>query len=187
DSDGVRNVILPVFFPEAVPHPASSRSSSPAPQLPTLTVGFKVVDQAASHETKAIQIFIGSDVLRAHNADILFSSNSMTLFDDERNKLSIPLVRPEDEAAFKSLYVSTGSPLAAPQSDDPAKPLDAPKEHLPYLNGLGQSSSAASVSSAAESPPPTKYRPPGAIAAESSAAESTKAGAAGPDADLRPA
>jgi len=183
DADGLRTVELPVFFPEAVPHPASSRSSSPAPQLPTLTVNFQVVEHAASDvDNKAIQIFLGSDTLRAHNADILFSSNSVTLFDDERSKLSIPLVRPEDEAAFKTLYVGSGPPQTAPA---PVRAVEQVKEH-PYLNGLGQGSSGASISSAAGSPPPGRYRPPGAIAAEAGATE-PKAGATGSDSDVRPA
>ena len=181
--DGTRTVELPVYFPEAIPHPASSRSSSPAPQLPTLTVNFQVVDHVAEHEAKAIQIFIGSDVLRSHSADILLSSNSMTLYDDEQSKLSIPLVRPEDEKAFKSLYVSTGTPHLA------SRPQSLAKDQT-YFNGLGQGSSAASVSSAAASPPPGKYRPPGAVASDVSTTESAKAGAAvlvaDADADVRP-
>ncbi|KAK5751953.1 hypothetical protein LTS12_017969 [Elasticomyces elasticus] len=183
NEDGIRCVRLPVYFPEAVPHPASSRSSSPVPQLPTLTVSFQVVERATEEDSKALQIFLGSDVLRAHNADVLFSSNSMTLFDDERSKLSIPLVRPEDEIAFNTLYISTGSPHA---TQEPVKSTETTKE-LPYFNGLGQGSSAASISSAAASPPPSgKYRPPGAIAAISGMADTAKAGAAPSDADVRP-
>ncbi|EGP89290.1 uncharacterized protein MYCGRDRAFT_70165 [Zymoseptoria tritici IPO323] len=170
-ADGVRTVELPIYFPEAVSHPASSRSSSPAPQLPSLQIEFRVIERTDPEEhCKAIQIFIGSDVLRAHNADILFSSNSMTLYDNERNKLSIPLSRPESEAAFNGLYI------------------DEPLKEQIYLNGLGVGSSAASVSSAAASPPPGKYRPPGALAAESSSIDSTKLGVIGSsDNDTRPA
>ncbi|KAK5726579.1 hypothetical protein LTR15_002464 [Elasticomyces elasticus] len=183
NEDGIRCVRLPVYFPEAVPHPASSRSSSPVPQLPTLTVSFQVVERATEGDSKALQIFLGSDVLRAHNADILFSSNSMTVFDDERSKLSIPLVRPEDEIAFNTLYISTGSPHTTQEA---VKSTETAKEH-PFLNGLGQGSSAASISSAAASPPPTgKYRPPGAIAAGSGIADMAKAGAASSDTDVRP-
>ncbi|KAK5137851.1 hypothetical protein LTR08_006619 [Meristemomyces frigidus] len=184
DEEGVRTVELPVYLPEAVPHPASSRSGSPIPHLPTLTVDFQVVDIAgADTESKAIQIFIGSDILRAHSADILFSSSSMTLFDDERSKLSIPLVRPENEAAFRGLYVTSGALQTAPTSVSLAQPV----KELPYLNGLGQGSSAASLSSVATSPPPGKYRPPGAIAAEAGTTAPAKAGAAGPDSEARPA
>ena len=154
-AEGERTVELPVYFPEAVPHPASSRSSSPAPQLPTVAVDFQVVDHKASlEEDKAIQIFLGSDVLRAHSADILFSSNSMTLLDDDRSKLSIPLVRPEDEAAFNRLFItSSAGPTATEQDEEDAKEES-------YFNGVGQESSTASISSTAASPPPGKYTKP---------------------------
>ncbi|KAK3058721.1 hypothetical protein LTR09_000286 [Extremus antarcticus] len=182
NGQAARTVTLKVVFPEAVPHPASSRSNSPAPQLPTLTVDFQVIESKPSEEDKAIRIFIGSNVLRAANADILFTSNSMTLFDDERSKLSIPLVRPENEASFKTLFISSG--VAQAQSED--LPSDPIKESS-FLNGLGLGSSGASLSSAAASPPPGKYRPPGVIAAEAASHEPTKAGAPGSDSDGRPA
>jgi hypothetical protein len=181
DDDGAPTVELPVYFPEAVPHPTSSRSSSPAPQLPTLTVNFRVVD-ASSYEgdTKAIQIFIGSDTLREHSADILFSSNSLTLFDDERSKLSIPLVRPENEASFKSLYVSSGRSTSANQPKVESRDLAC-------LNGMGQDSSGASIASATASPLPTaKYRVPGTVTAEPLSVEATRSGAASSDAASRP-
>jgi len=180
DDDGAPTVVLPVYFPEAVPHPASSRSSSPAPQLPTLTVDFQVVD-ASSYEgdSKAIQIFIGSDILREHSADIMFSSNSLTLFDDERSKLSIPLVRPENEASFKSLYVSSGKPT----STGPHK-LEL-KDHA-YLNRMEQGSSGASIASAPTSPPPSmKYRLPENLTAEPTSVD-VHSGAASPDTASRP-
>lgn len=180
DDDGAPTVELPVYFPEAVPHPTSSRSSSPAPQLPTLTVNFQVVD-ASSYEgdTKAIQIFIGSDTLREHSADILFSSNSLTLFDDERSKLSIPLVRPENEASFKSLYVSSGKST----SSQPKTEL----KDLAYLNGMGQDSSGASIASATASPlPSAKYRVPGTLTAEPLSVEAARSGAASSDTASRP-
>ncbi|KAF2180805.1 cysteine proteinase [Zopfia rhizophila CBS 207.26] len=108
-ADGSRKIKLPVYLPEAVPLTASSRSSSPAPQLPSLSVEFTVAERSdEAADPKAIQIFLGSDMLRAHNADILFSSNHLTLYDDERSKLQIPLVRPEDERTFKSLYITSG-------------------------------------------------------------------------------
>ena len=181
DDDGAPTIVLPVYFPEAVPHPASSRSSSPAPQLPTLTVDFQVVD-ASSYEgdSKAIQIFIGSDVLREHSADIMFSSNSLTLFDDERSKLSIPLVRPENEASFKSLYVSSGKPTSTSQHK-----LEL-KDHT-YLNRMEQGSSGASIASASASPPPSmKYRLPESLTAEPTSVDAVHSGAASSDTASRP-
>lgn len=181
--DGYRTVELPIYFPEAVPHPASSRSGSPAPQLPSLRVEFRVIEQdGQDNDDKAIQIFIGSDVLRAHNADILFSSNSMTLYDDERSKLSIPLSRPENAAAFNTLYVTSGSTW----SGNVAAKTQVTPERATYLNGLGGDSSTASISSAAASPPLGKYRPPGALAAESGAIDANRAvGIIGSDPDTR--
>ncbi|KXL43791.1 hypothetical protein M433DRAFT_69110 [Acidomyces richmondensis BFW] len=165
EEEDTRTVDLPVYFPEAVPHPASSRSSSPAPQLPTLTVTFQVIESGHSEtESRAIQIFIGSDTLRAHNADILFSSNSMTLFDDDRSKLSIPLVRPEDEAAFKTLFV--GSENSRP-SIQPNKSVEASKDLLPPFAG--------------------KHKTPSALSSEVSTTDPVKAGAVGSDNEARPA
>ncbi|KAK4987880.1 hypothetical protein LTR50_004333 [Elasticomyces elasticus] len=166
-----RRLTLPVYFPEAVPHPASSRSSSPAPQLPALTVEFQVLDSASSDpQSTSIQIFLGSDVLRMHSADILFSSNSMTLYDDERSKLVIPLVRPENEATFKDLRITSTSDVSAPRSAI----LEVPKKEPALLNGLGQGIQGSAVSttspvpSTSDQPSPSGiYRPPGALAAES--------------------
>lgn len=141
---GLRKIKLPVYLPEAVPLSQSSRSSSPAPQLPSLIVEFQVVERADNDpDSKAIQIFLGSDMLRAHNADILFSSNHLTLYDDERSKLQIPLVRPEDDRTFKSLYITSGqvNPLKEAASVD----SHAPAKSAPGVVGEGapQSSSMA--------------------------------------------
>jgi ubiquitin carboxyl-terminal hydrolase 4/11/15 len=144
-----RKIKLAVFLPEAIIRMSSSRDDSPAPQLPTVTVDFTVVTGSTDEEDKSIQIFIGSDVLRAHNADILFSSNTMTLYDDERSKLSIPLVRPEDERTFKSLYVTS----KAVSSLELFGKSNAQREEQPVLNGLQQTiSSTSSVASAAVTP-----------------------------------
>ncbi|KAF2448699.1 UCH-domain-containing protein [Karstenula rhodostoma CBS 690.94] len=110
NNDGRRTIKLPMYLPEAVPVSASSHASSPTPQLPSLTIEFTVVENYNDEtDSKAIQIFLGSDMLRAHNADILLSSNQLTLYDDDMSKLRIPLVRPEDEHTFKSLYITSGS------------------------------------------------------------------------------
>ncbi|KAI8942030.1 hypothetical protein NX059_000136 [Plenodomus lindquistii] len=114
--DGVRKIKLSVYLPEAVPVSQTSRSSSPAPQLPSVGVEFTVMEQHdPALNPKAIQIYLGSDMLRTHNADILFSSNQLTLYDDDGSKLRIPLVRPEDDRAFKSLSTtSMDSGIAKP-------------------------------------------------------------------------
>ncbi|CAD6444932.1 00e710f2-5e23-469f-9950-15a5ff650ff5 [Sclerotinia trifoliorum] len=106
-------ISLPVYLPEAIITQSSSRSNSPGPQLPTLTVDFEVVgmnQRSVSDRKRSIRVFLGSDTLRAHNADILFSQNLMTLFGDDRNKLSVPFVRPEDELLFKDLCIANIPP-----------------------------------------------------------------------------
>ncbi|KAL8854965.1 MAG: hypothetical protein Q9221_000161 [Calogaya cf. arnoldii] len=101
---GQHSIKLPVYLPEATIQQSSSRSNSPAPQLPTLTVDFAV--QNPPSELNCLQIFLGCDVLRARNADIHFSLDRLTLFDDDRNKLSVPLVRPENAALFQKLQTT---------------------------------------------------------------------------------
>ena len=101
---GERILKIPVYFPEATIQQSSPRNSSPAPRLPTLTVEFVI--QSLPARPHAIQVFLGCDVLRAQSADILFSLDRMTLFDDERNKVAVPLVRPENAAAFQNLYTT---------------------------------------------------------------------------------
>ena len=116
--DGLRKIKLSVYLPEAVPVSASSRSSSPAPQLPSVAVDFTIIEEHnAATNPKAIQILLGSDMLRAHNADLLFSCSQLTLYDDDRSKLQIPLVRPEDDRAFKSLHVSSASRASTMERD----------------------------------------------------------------------
>lgn len=103
--DGQRHIKLPLYLPEASIHQTSSRAGSPTPQLPAVTVRFAVRDTSA--EDKSIQIILGSDVLRAHNADILFSQDKIIMVDDERNKVWVPLVRPENPAVFNSLNTAS--------------------------------------------------------------------------------
>lgn len=99
--DDMQWIKLPLYLPEASVHQASSRSGSPAPQVPALTIRFAV--RQADPEDQTIQIILGSDVLRSHNADVLFSQDKIVMVDDERNKISMPLVRPENDTVFKSL------------------------------------------------------------------------------------
>lgn len=174
NDDGSRQIELPVYLPEAVPHPASSRSSSPAPQLPSLTVTFHVIDTPGEDSNKAIQIFLGSDTLRFHSADILLSSNSMTLLDDDRCKLSIPLVRPEDESTFNTLQITGGA-------------VDSRSQQQPYSNGLEEHDlpTGDAVSAAAASV--LKYRPPQSLLAEGTGtSDSARQGAVALDAGERP-
>ncbi|KAI1417624.1 hypothetical protein F5Y13DRAFT_60507 [Hypoxylon sp. FL1857] len=106
DLDGVHRIRLPVYLTEATVSQPSSRGMSPAPQMPSLACTFEVVgmEQPENAEAKkAIRIFIGSEALREHSADVLFSQNRMTLYGSEREKLSVPFVRPEDNGVFKHI------------------------------------------------------------------------------------
>jgi len=112
-STGGYNIRLPVYLPEAVITQPNSRSNSPVPQLPALTADFEIVGMTQptnSDRKNNIRVFIGSDTLRAHSADILFSQNLMTLYSDDRNKISVPFVRPEDENLFKDLCTANLPP-----------------------------------------------------------------------------
>ena len=115
NSKGLPIITLPVYLPEAVITRPSSRANSPAPQLPALTVNFEVTgihQRSSSRRPKAIHIFLGSDTLRAHSADLLLSQNTMTLYGDSREKLSVPFVRPEDDNVFKNICTMNNSPEA---------------------------------------------------------------------------
>ncbi|KAJ5737157.1 uncharacterized protein N7483_002282 [Penicillium malachiteum] len=98
-------VRLSVHLPEASIHQGSSRPGSPDPQVPALTIRFLVYEADKSDDT--IGVIIGCDALRSHNADILLSKDKILMLDDERNRISIPLVRPENDSAFKSLCTAS--------------------------------------------------------------------------------
>lgn len=157
-SAGRHHIRLPVYLPEAVITQPNSRSNSPAPQLPTLSADFEIVglSQRSTVERKqGIRIILGSDILRAHNADIFFSQNLMTLYGDDRSKLSIPFVRPEDDALFKNLCTSNLPPekneLKATAA--PFTPIDAKSKSestIPVVNSVltnGQEEAARSKQS----------------------------------------
>ncbi|KAK7952504.1 ubiquitin carboxyl-terminal hydrolase 19 [Apiospora aurea] len=109
DLDGVQRLRLPVYLAEATVTQPNSRATSPGPQMPevpSLMANFEVIgsDQVDNTETKkGIQIFIGSENLREHSADILLSQNRMVLYGSDREKLSVPFVRPEDNGVFKHI------------------------------------------------------------------------------------
>ena len=115
DLDGIFRISIPIFFAEATVMNSHSRSSSPSRQVPYITGDFEVVglDQSDySDGKKNIHIFIGSDILRANNADLLLSQNLMTLYGNgqDRDKLSIPFVRPEDDSLFKHITTTNTAP-----------------------------------------------------------------------------
>ncbi|KAF4314344.1 hypothetical protein GTA08_BOTSDO00924 [Botryosphaeria dothidea] len=151
--DGNRKIKLELYLPEAIPYPASSRSGSPTPQLPSLTVDFTVVETLPETDEKTVKVFLGSDLLRAHNADILLSSNTLTLFDDDRSKLSVPLVRPEDDRAFKTLQV-TSSPWLKPSEQTSFQTSQASTTSRADAPEKSQTQSLEGLKAASGSPAP---------------------------------
>lgn len=106
--NGSLRINVPVYFAEATVSQSHSRSSSSSRQVPYINVDFEITgsEQAeASDNKKEIRIFIGSDTLRANSADLLLSQNRMSLFGngDDRDRLSVPFVRPEDESTYKHI------------------------------------------------------------------------------------
>jgi hypothetical protein len=106
--DDVQYIKLLLYLPEALIHPSSSRPGTPTHQVPAVNVRFVVRDVEVADNS--IQIIIGSDVLRAQNADILFSQDKLIMVDNEHNRVSVPLVRPEKDSVFKSLCTSPCTP-----------------------------------------------------------------------------
>ena len=130
DREGQKMIKLPVYLPEAIIQQSSSRSSSPAPSLPTLTTSFIVQDLQC--KTEVIQIFLGCDLLRARNADVHFSLDRLTLFDDDRNKLSVPLVRPENATLFQGLQTTIASVTSL---ESPLAKVSGPASETLKTNG----------------------------------------------------
>ena len=137
DREGQRTIKVPVYLPEATIQQSSSRSSSPAPSLPTLTTSFTVQD--SQYKSDTIQIFLGCDVLRTRNADIHFSLDRLMLFDDDRNKLSVPLVRPEDATLFQSLQTTNATECS---SEPSVVDVHGQGVGLPTTNGKAKESNA---------------------------------------------
>lgn len=167
--DGVYRIELPVYLTEARVIQSNSRSVSPIhPLPPSITCSFEVtgMDLPESPEIrKSIRVFIGNHTLRLHSADLLLSQNSMTLYGTARDKLSVPFVRPEDDAVFKNLAVTNMAPgnkpklnAAAPEfvaGDKSAKPSAKGKEEqIPKQNG--DAASEGAILSPGRSPQPVK-------------------------------
>jgi hypothetical protein len=169
DGDGAYRITLPVFLAEARVTQSNSRSASPAPHLPSITASFEVtgMDQQESADSrKAIRVFIGSHTLRMHGADILLSRNLMTLYGSDRDKLSIPFVRPEDDAVFRNLTTTnmvTSKPrlnASAPEFVASEKSMNGSvqdaKEHSISMTKSVESSSEGMLSPTAPSSQPAK-------------------------------
>ena len=164
DREGQKMIKLPVYLPEATIQQSSSRSNSPAPSLPTLMTSFVVQDLQC--KTESIQIFLGCDVLRTRNADVHFSLDRLTLFDDDRNKLSVPLVRPENATLFQNLQTTIASDTSL---ESPLANVPGPASEILKINGkakeahveqpFGNSGETKTQTSPNEMPPPAGPSP----------------------------
>lgn len=107
DTNGIPRICIPVFLTEAIVTQSSPRTNGVLHErpIPSITTQLEVTnfDQAENMDFKVIRVVLGSDTLRAHSADLLFSRNMMILLGDKREKLAVPFVRPEDESVFKHL------------------------------------------------------------------------------------
>ncbi|KAM0253889.1 hypothetical protein ACHAQJ_007121 [Trichoderma viride] len=114
DVNGVYKARLDVYLAEAVITRHSSRSDSAAGSVPSMSVCFEMCggneQTKLNPDSKAVRIFIGSDALRAHAADVLFSQNTMVLYSNERDRLRVPFIRPEDEEVFRHITTVSAAP-----------------------------------------------------------------------------
>lgn len=128
EETGLKKIRLLVYLTEAKVQLPSSRSASPSPQVPTITTKF-IVDERPAQD-KSIQIVIGSDVLRQQSADILLSQDKLVIYDDDRNQLSVPLVRPEDDNVYRYLQTRarsrSGSMVSEAHPSDVVSEMSAP-------------------------------------------------------------
>lgn len=124
EENGLKKIRLMVYMTEAKIQTPSSRSASPSPQVPTVTTKFVVDDRPA--QDKSIQIVLGSDVLRQQSADLLLSQDKLIVYDDDRNQLSVPLVRPEDDSVYR--YLMTKARSRSDSMTSEVMPSDAMSE-----------------------------------------------------------
>ncbi|KAM0454592.1 hypothetical protein ACHAPV_005660 [Trichoderma viride] len=113
DASGAYKARLDVYLAEAVITRHSSRSDSAAGSVPSMSVCFEICGGGSGGDaakSKSVRIFIGSDALRAHAADVLFSQNTMVLYSNERDRLRVPFIRPEDEEVFRHITTSSAAP-----------------------------------------------------------------------------
>ena len=118
-------VTLQVFLPEATVQQTSPRPLNLIPQVPSLSIDFEVFDLPDS--INSLQVIIGSDILRSKSAELSFSQDRLVIFDDERNKLAVPLVRPENSSTFQILRTV---PTVIPQASTEVRGQGVPSSSL---------------------------------------------------------
>lgn len=145
---------LTLYLPEATIIQPTLISNSLNLQLPIISTKFEVigVNQKTEHK-KNICVFLGNDTLRSHNADIFFSRNLMTVYGDDKCKLSIPFVRPEDDDLFKNLCITNISheKVSLKATATPFTPVDTKsraESKLTYFMKADKNSQCNSLDSA---------------------------------------
>lgn len=111
--NGTSRVRLAVYLAEAVVIRHEGRHARSRNAVPSMTVTFEISGldpPSSSIDRKGIRIFIGSDSLRAHSADVLLSQNTMVLYGNEQDKLRVPFVRPEEESMFRHICTTNVVP-----------------------------------------------------------------------------
>ncbi|KAK0738353.1 hypothetical protein B0T18DRAFT_483281 [Schizothecium vesticola] len=187
DADGINRITLPVFLAEARVIQSNTRSASPAGQLPSITCTFEVTmggpdSQEVPSSGKSIRVFIGSHTLRLHSTDLLLSQNLMTLYGNNRDKLSVPFVRPEDDSVFKNLMTVNSAPwrprlnAAAPEfvSGDKADRTAAPKDEAVQPESKPSSNGSEALVSPKSQPNEADKGPVATSTASESGAENEK-------------
>ncbi|KAF4121240.1 hypothetical protein GMORB2_2202 [Geosmithia morbida] len=113
-ADGTWRIRLNVYLSEAVVVHHSGRSPSLDRPIPFISVLFEITGTdgpgTLGEGGGGVRIFIGSDALRAHSADIMFSRNTMILYGDDKSRLRVPFVRPEDETSFENISTTNVMP-----------------------------------------------------------------------------
>ncbi|PHH67494.1 hypothetical protein CDD80_803 [Ophiocordyceps camponoti-rufipedis] len=140
DVDGVCRARLSVYLAEAVVTHHHSRNGTPDGSVPSMTVAFEVTGAMTDQvvvDTKAIRIYIGSDALRAYSADVLFSQNKMVLLGNERDRLQVPFVRPEDDAVFRHICTANVAPEKAKLNANATPFVVAPRREEEEEEGRG--------------------------------------------------
>ncbi|POR37212.1 Uncharacterized protein TPAR_02587 [Tolypocladium paradoxum] len=145
DVDGVYHARMNVYLAEAVVTQHNGRNGTPSGSVPSMTVLFEItgVEQPGQGgERKEMRIYIGSDALRAHSADILFSQNKMALYGSERDRLQVPFVRPEDDGVFRHIRTANIVP-EKPKLNANATPFVLGDGNMANNGVLGEDSSMA--------------------------------------------
>ena len=143
--DGIYRARMNVYLAEAVVTQPNGKHGTPSGSVPFMTASFEVTgmeQQGLGGERKEIRIYIGSDALRAHSADILFSQNKMVLYGSERDRLQVPFVRPEDDGVFRHICTANMVP-EKPKLNANATPFVLGDGNIANSGVLGEDSSVA--------------------------------------------